>query len=123
MSNRNHMGQAIAAKPTPPSAPIDSLNGIGPTRARQFRELGVNTLADLLEYFPRTYQYESAERVISQLVPDQIQTTRGEVVAVDYIARRPRPRFEATLYDGTEKIGLVFFNGGYLRSRIRPGMI
>src|SRR4030081_1677681 len=109
------MGQSSTEQHLPTSAPIGSLPDVSPARAKQFRELGVRTLGELLEYFPRTYQFESAERVISELVPEQIQTTRGEVVAVDYIARRPNPRFEATLEDGTEKLALVFFNGAYLR--------
>src|SRR5439155_15938447 len=32
------------------------------------------------------------------------------------------PRFEATIEDDTgHKLGLVWFNGGYLRTRIHPG--
>jgi ATP-dependent DNA helicase RecG len=104
------------------ASPIHALPGIGPTRAKHFRDLGVQTLADLLEYFPRTYQYESAERTIADLIADQIQMTRGQVIAVDYIPSRPRPRFEATLDDGTDRLALVFFHGSYLRGRIRPGM-
>ena len=106
-----------------PQAPIESLNGIGPTRAKHFHAIGINTLANLLDYFPRTYQYESAEKTIADLLTDQIQTTRGEVVAVDYLGVRPRARFEATLDDGTDKLALVFFNGSYLRNKINPGMI
>src|SRR5947208_2824358 len=102
--------------------PIEILDGVGPTRSRHFRALGVKTLGDLLEYFPRTYRFESSELPISQLVNDQIQTTRGQVVAVDYIPSRPRPRFEATLDDGTEKLALVWFNSSFLRQRIHPGM-
>src|SRR5438046_918320 len=97
------------------NAPVEALAGVGLARAKHFWAVGVRTLADLLEYFPRTYQYESAERSISELVADQIQTARGEVVAVDYIARRPRPRFEATIDDGTDKLALVFFNSSFLR--------
>ena len=104
-------------------SPVESLSGVGPTRAKHFQALGVRTLADLLEYFPRTYQYESAEKPISQLLAGQIQTARGEVVAVNYIGARPRARFEATLDDGTDKLCLVFFNAGYIRKQIHPGMI
>ncbi len=100
--------------------PVESLDGVGPARAREFRRLGVGTLGDLLEYFPRDYQFESAERAISDLVPGQIQMARGEVVAVDYIASRP-PRFEATLDDGTGKLALTWFNGAYHRRAIHPG--
>src|SRR5437016_5893812 len=111
------MGQTTALHPTSPSSSIESLVGVGPTRAKHFRDVGVATLADLIEYFPRTYQYESAEKSISQLIADQIQMARGEVVAVNYVARRP-PRFEATIDDGTDKMALVFFHSAFLRNRI-----
>ena len=104
------------------SRSIESLEGVGPARAKHFRALGVSTLGELLEYFPRDYQFESSELPISQLVDNQIQTARGEVVAVNYVPARPRPRFEATLDDGTGKLALVWFHGGYLRTRIHPGM-
>ena len=106
------------------SRPIELLDGVGPARAKYFKALGVETLGDVLEYFPRTYQFESAEQSIDQLTAgDQIQIARGRVVAVDYIPVRPRPRFEATIEDESrQKLGLVWFNGGYLRTRIHPGI-
>jgi ATP-dependent DNA helicase RecG len=102
--------------------PVESLDGVGPTRTKSFHQLGVKTLGDLLEYFPRDYQFESSERSISQLVAGDVQTARGEVVAVDYVPVRPRPRFEATIDDGTGKAALVWFHGAYLRTKIHPGM-
>ena len=116
------------AEPSPAAAasglsrPVESLHGVGATRAKAFHVLGVKTLGDLLEYFPRDYVFESSERCVSQLVPNDIQTARGQVVAVDYVPVRPRPRFEATIDDGTGKAGLVWFYGAYLRSKIHPGM-
>ena len=100
--------------------PIDSLEGIATARAKEFRRLGVCNLADLLDYFPRDYQYEAEERTIDQLVPGQLQTTRGEVVAVDYVTGRVA-RFEATLDDGTGKLALAWFNSAFLRRQIHPG--
>ena len=105
------------------SRPIDSLDGIGPTRAKAFALLGVRTLGDLLEYFPRDYQFESSELSIRQLVPEQIQTVRGRVVACDYISGRGRARFEATIDDDTGKLALVFFHSAYLRRQIHPGLM
>src|SRR5579863_10129252 len=108
--------------PTTPALParerqIETLSGIGPTRVKAFKHLGVHKLGDLLEYFPRDYQYESSELPVSQLTQGPIQTVRGTVCAVDYIPRRPRPRFEATLDDGTGKLAITWFNGGWLRTR------
>src|SRR5687767_9665354 len=125
------MSDAIEAEasPTtiaPPTSlldrPIDLLDGVGPTRARKLKKLGLNRLGDLLEYFPRAYQQEFAEGSIAQLNPDQIHTVRGTVVAVDYVPIRPRPRFEATLDDGTGKLALVWFHGAWMRTKVHPGV-
>ena len=43
------------------------LHGVTPLRAKQLGDLGVQTLGDLLEYFPRDYHFESEELTISQL--------------------------------------------------------
>jgi ATP-dependent DNA helicase RecG len=103
-------------------SPIESLDGVGPTRAYELKQLGLHNLGDLLEYFPRDYVFESAEGAIKGLVGDQIHTVRGEVVAVDYIPARPRQRFEATLDDGTAKLALIWFNQSWLRTKIHPGV-
>src|SRR3954468_18015694 len=100
---------------------VDTIDGVGPTRARELRALGLQKLEDLLEYFPRDYQREFAEGSVAQLQPDQIHTVRGEVVAVNYIPVRPRPRFEATIFDGNAKLALVWFNSAWLRQKIHPG--
>jgi ATP-dependent DNA helicase RecG len=104
---------------------IEELDGVGPTRAKYFKLLGVSTLSDLLEYFPRTYQFEASEQPIAQLTRnyEQIQTARGHVVACDFVPGRPKARFEATIQDADGyKLGLVWFNAPYLRRAITPGM-
>jgi ATP-dependent DNA helicase RecG len=108
-------------RPAAANPPIDALEGVGPTRAKYLRELGLHSLIDLLEYFPRDYRHELAEGSIRSLIVDQIQTVRGEIVACDYIPMRPRPRFEATIDDGSGKLGLVWFHGAYLRRSLHPG--
>ena len=124
------MGDAVEAptsrgvgEPSSPlDRPIDLLDGVGPARAKKLKKLGLNRLGDLLEYFPRAYQQEFAEGSIAQLKSDQIHTVRGTVVAVDYVPVRPRPRFEATLDDGTGKLALVWFHGAWMRTKVHPGV-
>ena len=100
--------------------PVGDLDGVGPARITELSKLGVKTFGDLLAYFPRDYQMEAGERPIGELVPGQIQSARGEVVAVDYVTGRPA-RFEATLDDGTGKLALAWFNSAFLRQQIHPG--
>jgi ATP-dependent DNA helicase RecG len=109
------------AVPTGLLAPVVSLKLVGETRAKELRALGVATLGDLLDYLPRAYRFESEEREIEILRPNEIQSARGEVTAVDY-RPGPRPRFSATLSNGPQRLSLVFFQGGYLRRKLHPGM-
>ncbi|GIW77688.1 MAG: ATP-dependent DNA helicase RecG [Phycisphaerae bacterium] len=102
-------------------ASLSTLCGVGPTRLKALKELGITTKIDLLEYFPRRYQLETAERPVAELVTDLIQNVRGEITAVDYIAGASRSRFEATLRDESGSLALVWFNGGYLKRVIHPG--
>ncbi len=111
-----------SAPPIALDSPVESLRGVTPAAAKHLQSLGVHTAGDLLEYFPRTYQSEAAEGAIGDLSGSGVQIARGEVIAVDYIASQPRPRFEAPLEDTTGQLALVWFNGGYLRRIIHPGM-
>jgi ATP-dependent DNA helicase RecG len=104
--------------------PIEELNEVGPARAKAMRSLGVQTLGDLLEYFPRDYLYESEEKPLDRLREGELGLARGEVTAVNYIAGgHSKPRFEATLSEGTGRLALVFFHGAYLRKQIHPGLM
>ena len=116
-------GDATAIPPTGFDTPVELLAGVGPTQSKHLRKLKIETLRDLLEYFPRDYIYEAAETSIDKLAPGSIQMARGEVVACDYISGRGRARFEATLDDGTGKLALTWFNSAFMRGQIHPGMM
>jgi len=111
-----------AAPIDPLEQPIDDLRLIGPARSKRLHELGIHTLFDLLDYFPRDYRLESAEIPISELQAERFQVTRGEVCGVDLVPVRPSPRYNVTLADGPFRLHVTFFGGGYLRNKIVPGM-
>ncbi|MFN4243125.1 MAG: ATP-dependent DNA helicase RecG [Tepidisphaerales bacterium] len=104
------------------------LPGVGPQRAAALADLGIHSLDDLLHYAPRTYQLVSGRVSIASLRPDVVAEVVGEVVAVHYTpasmfrGRSGKPRFDATLKDGTGALSLTFFNGAYLRRKIHPGL-
>jgi ATP-dependent DNA helicase RecG len=123
-SGKSVSSSASSSKPPPLDAPPQELRDVSPNRARALAALGIQRLGDLLEYLPRRYQYESAERTVADLVPEQIQTVRGRVIAVDCVLIRPRSRFEATIEDDAgNRLAAVWFNGAYLRSRIVPDQL
>ena len=108
--------------PSPALTTLDALEGVGPTRAKYLRELGISAPVDLLTYFPHRYETRLGLQPIARLIPDNatVQTATGTIVATNY-RPGPKPRFEATLDDGSAKLGLTFFNGAYLRTRLTPG--
>ena len=52
-------------------SPITALQGIGPARAKQLAALGIETVYDLIAYFPRTYEDRTKLVCIQDLEVDQ----------------------------------------------------
>ncbi len=66
------------------SMPIQYLKGVGPSRANVFSELGVNTVGDLLEYFPRDWNFLPEPVKINQIQPNKTLALIGMVESIDY---------------------------------------
>ena len=107
---------------TQPTRVADEFAELAPSRREHLADLGIRSLADLLEYFPRDYIQESPERDIAQLRTGEIQLARGRVIAVDMVPG-PHPRFVATISDERRALTLTFFHGSYLRGKIVPGLL
>ena len=101
--------------------PVQYLKGVGPARAAIFEQMGVKTVGDLLEYFPRDWNFAPAAVKINQIQPEQTATIIGLVESTDFqVYRRPQT-FEAVIADDTSVCRIIWFNGGYLRNQIKPG--
>ena len=105
------------------SMPVQYLKGVGPARARIFAELGVETVSDLLEYFPRDWVFAPKAVKINHLQANETATIIGLVESTDYQNYRKPPMFEAMLSDDTGVCRIVWFHGGYLRDQLQPGQI
>lgn len=105
------------------SMPVQYLKGVGPVRAETFAQLGVRTVGDLLEYFPRDWVFVSEPIKINQMQQGQSVTVVGLVESTDYQSFRQPPIFEAMLADDTGLCRIVWFHGGYLRNQLKPGAV
>ncbi len=103
------------------SMAVQYLKGVGPGRAEALAELGVHTLRDLLDYFPRDWQFLPAPIKIGRLRPDESVTAMGVIIATEFLPRR-KQLFEVTLADDTGVCRVIWFNGGYLRNQLEPGL-
>jgi len=99
------------------------LKGVGPARAKLFSQLGIETVGDLLEYYPRDWVFAPEWIKIRQMRDGEQVTITGMIESTDYQSFRNPPFFEAIVSDDTGVCRIIWFHGGYLRSRLRPGQI
>ncbi len=107
------------------STSIQYLKGIGPKRAKSFGAHGVNTIEDLLYYFPRRYEDRTNFASISELKEGQVYTIKALVQAARSRSSWRRRAFsitEAALADPTGKISCVWFNQPFLLGYLKAGV-
>ncbi|MGH2901072.1 MAG: ATP-dependent DNA helicase RecG, partial [Solirubrobacteraceae bacterium] len=104
-----------------PSALDEPLTLTPQKAADAARQLGLETVGDLLEHLPRDRR---EARTIATLVPDEGATV---IVEVRSITSRPvrrrgmKPLVEATVADETGVMKVVFFNQPWLQRKYAPG--
>lgn len=105
------------------SMPVQYLKGVGPAKAKAFEKWGVATVGDLLEYFPRDWNFAVESVKIDQIHAGEVVSVLGQVESTDFQAFRRPAMFEAMVADETGVCRLVWFHGGYLKNQISPGQI
>lgn len=102
---------------------IQYIKGVGPARKRLFQNLGVETLEDLLYFFPRRYEDRSAMTPIKELKVGEYHTVTGKVASRD--SRRSwytkSHVYETVIEDGAARMFAVWFNQPYLDSYFKVG--
>ncbi len=107
------------------STSIQYLKGIGPKRAKSFATHGVNTIEDLLYYFPRRYEDRTNLSPISRLKEGEFATIKAQVLASAEHTSWRRRRFkilEVAVDDSTAKIFCVWFNQPYRKAYFKTGV-
>jgi ATP-dependent DNA helicase RecG len=108
-----------AKKPVPPAvqvleSPVTVVKGMGPVLAAKFGKLGVQTVRDLLYYFPHRHLDYSRLKKIAELAEGEEQT----IIANVWQAQESRPggrrSTEAIIGDETGNIRVIWFNQPYM---------
>lgn len=104
-------------------AGLTVLPGIGPKHALTLGELGLNTLEDLLYYFPRRYDDYSQLKPINRIQYGEELTV---IATVQSATNRPfrggqGQMTEIVVSDGTGFLRLTFFNQPWLANRMPRG--
>ena len=102
--------------------PISVVKNIGETRCKQLNKMGVETVNDLIEYFPRDYEDKSLFVNISDVVKGEVNTFKAKV-SFNPEAHRVKGMVivRARLSDATGNIDGVWFNQPYIKNSLVLG--
>ncbi|MBC8584618.1 ATP-dependent DNA helicase RecG [Youxingia wuxianensis] len=94
---------------------VQYLKGVGEQRAKLFGKLGITTVKDLLQHYPRGYIDLSAPCEISSAPNEEICAVRGVVIKKSQEIRLKggRKMYKVLAADDTGVLELIFFNTKY----------
>ena len=102
--------------------PITSLKGIGEKTGRLFERLGIHTVDELLEYYPRTYDIFEKPVKVRELKPDTLAAVEGVLMKNGEVRRFSHIQVTlAFLFDGQDKLQLTWYNMPFLASSLKSG--
>ena len=102
--------------------PVTELGGVGPKKAEGLREMGIETVLDLLLHYPRRY----IDRTNEALIRDLPVGAEGMVLATVKRAssrrtRQGRTMVQVDVTDGSGYLRCTFFNQPWREKQLKPG--
>lgn len=100
---------------------VQFLKGVGPTVAQILAKMNLHTVGDLLRHVPRRYEDRTRFRRLSEVMPGEMATLHGRVIAAD-TQGTSRKNFQITkvlIDDGSGVAQLVFFQQPYLQRQFQ----
>ncbi len=88
---------------------VQFLKGIGEKRSQALKKAGIDTVGDLLQYYPRRYLDRSNITPIRKLRPNDTATVVGKIMTQG-IKKGARSRFIVLLSDNTGILNCVWFH-------------
>jgi ATP-dependent DNA helicase RecG len=105
--------------------PVQYLKGVGPMLAKKFARVSVDTVRDLLYYFPRAYDDRRDLPKIASLQNKlgEVVSTRGRLISITLIPTRSRVSMvRGQLIDDTSRLTVIWFNQEFLVKMLKKGM-
>lgn len=101
---------------------IQYVKGVGPKRAKLLKKLGIQTVEDLLFYFPKDYENRSSILKIEDLTVGEKQTFKGYIVGSPREIKTSRVIItKVPVKDGTGAVELVWYNQPYIKNNLKIG--
>ena len=105
------------------SDPVTILKGVGPARAKQFANLNIFTLRDLICHFPRGYEDRTKLVPIEKLEPDVPACFQAMVMNTPRTShiRKGLDITRVQVADHTARLTLTFFNSKFAAEQLQYG--
>ena len=101
---------------------LQFLKGVGPKKFDALKKLGLTTIEDFLNYYPRTYEDRSALTPFVELAAGMSVTTAGTIMNVmEKRSARGMKLLLVRLSDGTGTLQAVWFNQPFLKKQLTVG--
>ncbi len=103
--------------------PVTILKGVGPTKAKQFAQLNIHTLGDLICHFPRGYEDRTKLVPIEKLEVDRPACFKAMVMNTPKTAhiRKGLDITRVQVADTTGRLNLTFFNSKFVSEQLHYG--
>jgi len=105
------------------SDPVTILKGVGPTKAKQFAQLNIFTLEDLICHFPRAYEDRTKLVTIDKLQTDVPACFKAMVMNTPRTShiRKGLDITKVQVADHTARLNLTFFNQKFTTEQLQYG--
>ena len=107
------------------SKDIKYIKGVGPNRATLLNKLGIFTLKDLIEYYPRDYEDRSKPKKIIELIDGEEALVKATVQTrlVEARIRKGLTLYKTKVADESGFLEITWYNQSYLKNQIKQGEI
>ena len=102
---------------------IKYIKGVGPNRAVLLNKLGIFTLRDLIQYYPRDYEDRSKPKKIVELVDGEEALVKATVETrlVEARIRKGLTLYKVKVADESGFLEITWYNQSYLKTQIKQG--
>ncbi len=115
--------EKITGEMLPPDAPVTELKNVGPKRAALYQKLGIETVSDLLTFYPRSYQDFTSPKMAAECRDGEPAVIEGKILRKlppAYI-RRGMVLYKLTVTDGMQNFTVTIFNNEYAYYGVHVG--
>ena len=103
---------------------VQYIKGVGPNNLTLLQKLGINTLGDLITFFPRNYEDRSKPKNLYECVDgEEVLIEAMTVGRINQMHKGKMTISRLTVKDQTGTCYITWCNQGYLKDIFQPGRL